>query len=153
MAQIGSFALLLALALSVYSFGAGLLALSFQDNSDWQWMGETARRAGVAVFGAVFLGEPRTEAGRVTGDVPAPMLTAMAVLAAFCIALGVGSPSILPFLMQPALLLAGPAAGEAALSVGSLSVTVTIVLCVLALAVIAAVSWLRPFDTRGRPRP
>ena len=55
MAQIGSFALLLALALSVYSFGAGLLALLFQDNSDWQWMGETARRAGVAVFGAVFL--------------------------------------------------------------------------------------------------
>ncbi|MGA7755886.1 MAG: cytochrome c biogenesis protein CcsA, partial [Candidatus Sulfotelmatobacter sp.] len=55
MAQIGSFALLLALALSAYSFGGGLLALLFQDDSDWEWVGETARRAGVAAFGAVLL--------------------------------------------------------------------------------------------------
>ena len=55
MAQIGSFALLLALALSVYSFGAGLLALIFQGDPSWERTGETARRAGVVVFGAVFL--------------------------------------------------------------------------------------------------
>jgi cytochrome c-type biogenesis protein CcmF len=55
MAQIGSFALLLALALSIYSFGGGLLALLFQDGSKAERLGETARRAGVAVFGAVVL--------------------------------------------------------------------------------------------------
>jgi cytochrome c-type biogenesis protein CcmF len=55
MAQIGSFALLLALALSVYSFGGGLLALLYPDDSKSERLGETARRAGVAVFGAVFL--------------------------------------------------------------------------------------------------
>ncbi len=55
MAQIGSFALLLALALSVYSFGVGLVALFFQGDPNWERLGETARRAGVVVFGAVVL--------------------------------------------------------------------------------------------------
>ncbi len=84
MAQIGSFALLLALALSVYSFLAGIVALVFQrensqlasqpsgrttrtpasfDSAGWSaWLrqgseriGETARRAGVATFAAVLL--------------------------------------------------------------------------------------------------
>ena len=55
MAQIGSFALLLALALSVYSFGIGLLALVRKNDPDWERLGETARRAGVVIFGAVFL--------------------------------------------------------------------------------------------------
>lgn len=84
MAQIGSFALLLALALSVYSFLAGIIALVFQnqtaplalqpagrmtrtpasfDSAGWSaWLrqgseriGETARRAGVATFAAVLL--------------------------------------------------------------------------------------------------
>src|SRR3984957_5679899 len=55
MAQIGSFALLLALALSIYSFGVGLLALFFPRDPSWERLGETARRAGVVVFGAVVL--------------------------------------------------------------------------------------------------
>jgi cytochrome c-type biogenesis protein CcmF len=74
MAEIGSFALLLALALSVYSFLAGIIALAFQSQTssltapsadDASFVailhrgsariGETARRAGVATFGAVFL--------------------------------------------------------------------------------------------------
>jgi cytochrome c-type biogenesis protein CcmF len=55
MAQIGSFALLLALALSIYSFGGGLLALLMRDDPRGERMGETARRAGVAIFGAVVL--------------------------------------------------------------------------------------------------
>src|ERR1700722_14428639 len=55
MAQIGSFALLLALALSVYSFGAGILALFFQKDTAWDRVGETARRAGVFAFVAVLL--------------------------------------------------------------------------------------------------
>ena len=55
MAQIGSYALLLALALSIYSFGVGLVALFFPGDSLWERLGETARRAGVVVFGFVVL--------------------------------------------------------------------------------------------------
>ena len=55
MATIGSFALLLALALSLYSFGFGLVALCNQGDSTFDRLGDSARRAGVVVFGAVFL--------------------------------------------------------------------------------------------------
>src|ERR1700723_725978 len=81
MAEIGSFALLLALALSFYSLLAGILALAYQTQVSSQLtgavagrpplgeesslaallrrsserIGETARRAGVATFAAVFL--------------------------------------------------------------------------------------------------
>jgi cytochrome c-type biogenesis protein CcmF len=58
MAQIGSFALLLALALAVYSFLVGMIALFFQSGHESEGMdrvGETARRAGVACFAAVLL--------------------------------------------------------------------------------------------------
>src|ERR1700676_633563 len=54
MSQIGSFALLLALGLSAYSFVAGLLAL-FSKNTASARLGETARRAGIATFAAVLL--------------------------------------------------------------------------------------------------
>ncbi len=54
MSQIGSFALLLALGLSSYSFLAGLLALFGRDAGSLR-LGETARRAGIAAFGAVLL--------------------------------------------------------------------------------------------------
>ncbi len=51
MAQIGSFALLLALALSGYAVFAGILSLLRPTVVDR--LGETARRAGIAIFGAV----------------------------------------------------------------------------------------------------
>jgi cytochrome c-type biogenesis protein CcmF len=54
MAQIGSFALLLALVLSAYSFAAGLLAL-FRNDATSARLGETARRAGIATFLIVLL--------------------------------------------------------------------------------------------------
>jgi cytochrome c-type biogenesis protein CcmF len=54
MSQIGSFALLLALALSAYSFLAGLFALVRPGPLSVR-LGETARRAGIAVFAAVLL--------------------------------------------------------------------------------------------------
>src|SRR5689334_7580636 len=54
MAQIGSFALLLALALSGYSFLAGLLALVRKGRGS-ERLGETARRAGIASFAIVFI--------------------------------------------------------------------------------------------------
>ena len=47
MAQIGSYVLLLALALSAYSFLAGTIALVRRDRGS-ERMGETARRAGIA---------------------------------------------------------------------------------------------------------
>jgi cytochrome c-type biogenesis protein CcmF len=55
MALIGSFALLLALALSIYSFGAGVVALLPPYAPRSERLGETARRAGVVIFGAVAL--------------------------------------------------------------------------------------------------
>jgi cytochrome c-type biogenesis protein CcmF len=70
MAFIGSFALLIALALSVYCFGAGLVALiarapadagrkgkarTVTDNDNTERLAETARRAGIMVFAAVLL--------------------------------------------------------------------------------------------------
>src|SRR5271167_2759866 len=54
MSQIGSFALLLALGLSAYSFLAGFLALFGKDSASAR-LGETARRAGIATFAAVLL--------------------------------------------------------------------------------------------------
>jgi len=54
MSQLGSYALLLALALSAYSFIGGLAALVWPGPQS-ERLGETARRAGIAVFGVVFL--------------------------------------------------------------------------------------------------
>jgi cytochrome c-type biogenesis protein CcmF len=54
MPQIGSFLLLLALALSGYSFLFGIFALLWKDSTAVP-IGETARRAGIASFAAVFL--------------------------------------------------------------------------------------------------
>ncbi len=54
MSQIGSFSLLLALALSVYSLVAGLIAL-LRRGPGSERLGETARRAGIATFAAVVL--------------------------------------------------------------------------------------------------
>jgi len=54
MPLIGTYALLLALALSFYSFGAGLLALVIPGPGS-ERLGETGRRAGIAVFGTVLL--------------------------------------------------------------------------------------------------
>ncbi len=54
MSQIGSFALLLALALAGYSFVGGFLALTLTGPGS-ERLGETARRAGIASFAVVFL--------------------------------------------------------------------------------------------------
>jgi cytochrome c-type biogenesis protein CcmF len=53
MPAFGSFSLLLALALSVYTLGAGALALWRNDHPAAPRLGETARRAGIASFIAV----------------------------------------------------------------------------------------------------
>ena len=56
MSTIGSWALILALGLSAYSFLAGFLAL-FGKSAASARLSETARRAGIATFAAVLLGE------------------------------------------------------------------------------------------------
>ena len=52
MPELGSYSLLLALALSGYAFVAGIIALAKKGPGP-EMLGETARRAGIAVFGAV----------------------------------------------------------------------------------------------------
>ncbi len=54
MSLIGSYALLLALVLSAYSFIAGIWGLVGKDTSASR-ISETARRAGIATFAVVFL--------------------------------------------------------------------------------------------------
>jgi cytochrome c-type biogenesis protein CcmF len=54
MSIVGSFALLLALVLSAYSFLAGIMALAREGPGSAR-LGETARRAGIASFAIVFL--------------------------------------------------------------------------------------------------
>ena len=54
MSALGSFVLLLALALAGYSFLAGLLALAARP-AGWERLSETARRAGIASFGTVLI--------------------------------------------------------------------------------------------------
>ena len=54
MSLIGSYALLLALALSAYAFLGGAVGL-FRSNAEGERLGETARRAGIATFALVFL--------------------------------------------------------------------------------------------------
>jgi cytochrome c-type biogenesis protein CcmF len=54
MSGLGSFVLLLALALAGYSFLAGLLALAARPPG-WERLSETARRAGIASFGTVLI--------------------------------------------------------------------------------------------------
>lgn len=54
MPELGSYSLLLALALSVYAFVAGFLAM-VRKGPGSDVLGETARRSGIAVFGAVLV--------------------------------------------------------------------------------------------------
>jgi hydrogenase-4 component B len=105
------------------------------------------------VFGVVFLGEPRTEeSARVSGDVPVSMLAAMAILASLCLAIGMGSPSVVQFLTGPALVLAGPQASHLAGSVFTLTTTVTFILCSFVVVAVVVVALVLTFR-RKRPAP
>ena len=65
--QIGSFALLLALALAGYSFLVGLFALILGGRES-DYLGETARRAGIAAFGAIVLASVALVTAAFTND-------------------------------------------------------------------------------------
>ena len=69
-------------------FAAALLAL----------IGGLAVACFVKVFGAVFLGEPRTPAAEAAHEAPRSMLAPMAILAALCAVIGVAAPAVAPVL-------------------------------------------------------
>jgi len=77
MSQIGSFALLLALGLSAYSFLAGFVALFGKDAASAR-LGETARRAGIATFAAVLLAAIVLVMARSTTTSPSPTFASTA---------------------------------------------------------------------------
>ena len=95
------------------------------------------------VFGIVFLGEPRTQSAKASGDVPASMLWGMGILAVFCCAIGICSPLVFPYLVKPAFMLAlvTPSNVDSA-PLFSFTVTISIVLGLCAL-LMAAVGFFR----------
>ncbi len=104
----------------VAAFAAPALAL----------VGALAVACFVKVFGAAFLGEPRSAHAEHAHEAPPVMLLPMAVLAACCVFIGVGSPLLAPVLdaaaraWAPQTLALSPLGGVAPLgwvSLGSLS--------------------------------
>jgi hydrogenase-4 component B len=93
------------------------------------------------VFGIAFLGAPRRETTPVPAEVPASMLWAMGVLAALCLAIGMGSVAVFPFVVRPALIFAGPAAA-AARELFSLTLDVSVILGLGGLVAALSVAWL-----------
>jgi len=93
------------------------------------------------VFGIVFLGAPRTETVQVAAEVPAPMLMSMGLLAALCLAIGMGSVAVFPFVVRPALIFAGPAAA-AARALFSLTLTVSVILGLVGLVAALSAAWI-----------
>lgn len=69
-------------------FSATLLALT----------GALAAMGFVKAYGATFTGPLRSHPAREAREVPVPMLTGMAILAAGCIALGLGAPVVAPYI-------------------------------------------------------
>lgn len=93
------------------------------------------------VFGIVFLGAPRTEAAQAAAEVPAPMLWSMGLLAALCLGIGMGSVAVFPFVVRPALIFAGPAAG-AVRTLFSLTLTVSVILGLVGLVAALGAAWI-----------
>jgi hydrogenase-4 component B len=77
------------------------------------------------VFGIVFLGKPRCETTRVSGEVPASMLWSMAFLAAPCIVIGICSVVVFPLVVRPAIMFAGSAAAADAHEFLSMTITIS----------------------------
>jgi hydrogenase-4 component B len=99
------------------------------------------------VFGIVFLGAPRAETPTPAVEVPDGMLWPMGLLAALCLVIGLGSVAVFPFLVPPALLLAGPAAA-ATRTMFSLTLTVSVILGLVALLAALDAAWLANLKRR-----
>src|SRR5258707_1282187 len=80
MSALGSYALLLALALAGYSFLFGLLALAARPPG-WERLRETARRAGIASFGTVLIAAVVLVTSAFRNDFSIPFARALAARA------------------------------------------------------------------------
>ncbi len=101
------------------------------------------------VFGIVFLGEARTKTELTPTEAPAPMLWSMGLLAALCLLIGLFSMAMLPVLIRPVLMFFGPA-DAAARTLFPLTLTVSIILGLLALAAVFFYAWRSIMKRRGR---
>jgi NADH:ubiquinone oxidoreductase subunit 5 (subunit L)/multisubunit Na+/H+ antiporter MnhA subunit len=104
------------------------------------------------VFGVVFLGEPRTAAAEALHEAPRSMIASMWLLAGLCIFIGFGSPLVIPYLIRPVhLFLTTPvlAAGSALLLPFTTTVTVVVSLC--GLVVLAVAVFMRRLIGKKRP--
>lgn len=98
------------------------------------------------VFGTVFLGQPR-EPRPAHGEVPAPMLAAMAMLALSCLFIGLASVTIMPGVVMTALPLSGADSGSPGAGLTSYAGKVSLALGAIiaaALCIAAAVRLARP---------
>ncbi|MBN1759297.1 MAG: hypothetical protein JW863_13305, partial [Chitinispirillaceae bacterium] len=102
------------------------------------------------VFGAVFLGEPRSDSGKTYKEAPASMVAGMLVLVILCVLIGLGSPMVVPILIKPVFMLL-PAGSSVALaqplSGFSLQISAVLIACI---GVMVAVAFVRILIDRGK---
>jgi hydrogenase-4 component B len=101
-------------------------------------VGALALACFVKAVGAVFLGAPRTAAGDGAHEAGRAMLVPMAVLAACCLAIGVGAPLLLPLLDEAIAVWSGGGAPPLASAAPVTAVAITSGALLVALAVVGA---------------
>ncbi len=100
-------------------------------------------------FGIVFLGEPRHGKGLDASEVPLSMRVPMLVLAALCLALGLGGGLVVPALGGLVTVFAGPGARQALAQGGFVTGRVALVAAGM-LGLVAVLSLVRRLLLRGR---
>ena len=138
-------ALLMPLAVGMLALTSGLAAACF-----------------VKAFGITFLALPRSAAARRAREVPRPMQAGMAILAAACVALGVGSFAVVPAItgvlagvggLPAAVVPVAPGAVAIPGTVGSIAPAALAALLVAAVAAVALAFRLGAADRRVRVAP
>ena len=103
------------------------------------------------LFGIVFLGEPRAQELRASGEVPVAMLWAMTLLAVLCLAIGIGSVVAFHLVLGPAIIFAGPAAVAVEPALAAMAWTVSAILGLVALLAAAVAGLIKIRDRNKRP--
>lgn len=93
------------------------------------------------IFGIVFLGAPRSQTAQAAVEVPASMLWSMGLLAALCVAVGMGGMAVFPFVVRPALMFTGPATVNTG-ALFSLTLTISVILGLVGLVAALGAGWL-----------
>jgi hydrogenase-4 component B len=146
--------------LSEWFLYRGLIS-SFQRGESWAaclalpalaLTGGLAAVAFAKFFGFVFLGEPRTTAGEHAHDPGRAMMAPMVILAALCLALGLGSVLLLPLLDHVLAVVAPEATGLLVIGIGRdlalLSWMLVLLLALGALGFLALLKSRRSLQTR-----